>query len=698
VAEQSILQSYISAGWSLIRIPPLAKGPRESNWPEVDYPPDSFGPEHNVGIKLGARSGYLVDIDLDCDEALELAPRYLPETATFGRASKPRSHWLYRCNTKTRRPTRTQVELRSTGLQTVFPGSVHESGEPIGWTPDCPFPVEIEEADLVKAFGKLAAAALIARLVGPLQEMRLVHDTVLALAGILWAEGWSEEDACELLLPAFEVGGGPDSGHREGAIRTTFENVEKERTGWTRFEELVGPTDARALKRVLAMTHSESRAAEALRSEYAQNDDGNAQRLADLYGEDIMHVAGMGWFAWNGRRWESAPLGPWREATEVSRMLMEQGKATGGPGGEALERWGRTTGNVARIEAMIKSASKHPRISVDPEDLDSDPWLFNCQNGTVDLRAGTLKAHDREDRITKISPAHYDPTAECPRFDRFLQEVFAGDRSLSSYMLRLLGYCLTGEIREQALSLWHGPNGANGKSTLIELVMEIMGDYAGTVAPDLLLDTGTQHPTGLMDLKGKRLVVASELEEGKRWRESLVKRITGGDRIKARLMRQDFVEFDPTHKLVVIVNAKPIVRGTGRSFWRRMHLVPWLVSFEGREERDLAKKLRAEMSGVLRYMVAGCMLWQRQGLRPPDTMLEAGEDYRQSQDVIGQFLEANTEAKIDGFVNRSELYQRFRMWGQMRGEYTVPASAFYRMIEERGHPAHKRNGVRDSWA
>ncbi len=691
----SMMHQYVSQGWALVKAPPLSKGPREANWPTVNYPPECFTEGDNVGIKLGAPSGGLVDVDLDCDEAVALAPRYLPPTAMFGRSSKPRSHWVYVCNTKTHKPTRTHVELRSTGLQTIFPPSIHPSGEPIEWDPQSPAPLRIEEADLLKAVSKLMAASLISRIVVPLQDMRLVHEAMLCLSGILWSEGWSEEDACELLLPAFELNGGPDTGHREQAIRSTFEDVEKERTGWPRFEELTGGPDAKALKRVLKSFPNESRASQALRSEYPQNDDGNAQRLVDLYGEDIMHVNGIGWYRWDGMRWKPSSSGPWSEAVDVGRMLMEQGKTSGGPGGEALERWGRTTGNVARIEAMIKAASRHPQIAVEAYELDGDPWLFNVTNGTIDLRSGTLRPHSREDRITKLAPVPYNPEAECPRFDQFLVEVYAGDRHLARYMLRWLGYCLTGHTREQAMGLWHGPEGANGKSTLIELVLEIMGDYGGTIDPDLLLDTGTQHPTGLMDLKGQRLCVASELEEGKRWKEALVKRITGGDTIKARKMRQDFVEFDPTHKLVVIVNAKPIVRGSGRSFWRRLHLVPWLVSFEGREEKDLPDKLRSEAEGVLRYMVAGCLAWQREGLNPPRTMQLAVEDYRASQDVVGQFLAINTERDLKGFTPRAELYQRYRMWASMRQEHCLPASAFYRMIEERsGLVAHKRNGVR----
>ncbi len=693
--NQEMLRAYEASGWALVWVPPMKKGPIEDGWQNIHYPIERFGPTDNIGIKLGLPSGGLVDVDLDSDAAVELAPLFLPETATFGRASKRKSHWLYRCATKTARPSRTNVELRSTGLQTVFPGSIHkDTGERIEWTEDCPFPIEIEETALVPAVGRLASASLIARLAPTMQDMRMVHDCILALSGMLWKAGWSEEEAVQLLLAAFEAGTGePDSGHREGAIRSTFEDVDKERTGYQRFEELVGPLDARALKRALRLTGIESKAAQDLRAGYALNDDGNAQRLVDAHGDGMLFAEGLGWLEWTGTHWEPGK-GPWGEALDVGRAMMEQGKLMGGPAGETLERWGRQSGNVSRVEAMLKAASRHPDVAVNVEDLDSDSWLFNVQNGTIDLRTGTLRPHSRDDRITKISPAVFEPNAVAPRFDRFMLEVFRGDRELASYMLRFLGYCLTGETKEQALALWHGPSGGNGKSTLIELVLEIMGDYAGTLAPDLLLDGGSQHPTGLMDLKGKRLMVASELEEGKRWRESLVKRITGGDRIKARLMRENFVEFTPTHKLVVIVNARPIVRGTGRSFWRRMHLVPWLVSFEGREERDLPQKLRAEMSGVLRYMVAGCVAWQTSGLHQPSSMLDAGDDYRISQDVLGQFLEINTNPNPTGHCNRAELYQRFRMWGTMRQEHVPPASAFYRMIEERGYQALKRNGVR----
>lgn len=425
---------------------------------------------------------------------------------------------------------------------------------------------------------------------------------------------------------------------------------------------------------------------------YPTNDSGNADRLLFLFGPHLRFVPGLGWHRWDKTRWALGDA-PQHEAEMCARQIVADGRTMGGDAGAAIAKWGHTSGNAGRVAAAVELLSHRPEVRVEAARLDADPWLLNVANGTIDLRTGTLREHRREDLITKLSPVAYSASARAPRFHAFLRECMAGDEDLVGYMLRWLGYCLTGDVREQVFGLWSGA-GANGKSTLLDLASRVWGDYAATIPADELLENAGRHPTGLMDLRGARLATTVEPPSGRRWNESLLKQLTGGDAITARRMRQDPVTFRPTHKLVMACNAKPIVRDQGRGFWRRVHAVPWSVSFEGRGDAELAAKLAAEAPGVLAMCVAGCLAWQRQGLAPPASADAARDDYAASQDVVGAFVDEHLAADAAAFAPRAQLYDAFRTWALASGEYCPPASVLYRQLEERGWRPHKRDGVR----
>jgi putative DNA primase/helicase len=267
-----------------------------------------------------------------------------------------------------------------------------------------------------------------------------------------------------------------------------------------------------------------------------------------------------------------------------------------------------------------------------------------------------------------------------------------------AYHLRWSGYALTGVVDEQVFGLWYGV-GANGKSTMLEVLRHVMGDYAVALDANTLLDSpgSTPHPTGLMGLRGARLATAVEPDSGRRWNESLIKALTGGDAVTARLMRQDYVTFMPTHKLVVSCNAKPLVRDQGRGFWRRLHAVPWGVSFEHRKDLGLKGKLEAEAPGILAMLVLGCRAWQSQGLCPPTAMSEAGAEYQESQDTIGAFLSEQCETGPGYHASRAQLYSAYKQWAMEGGEYCHGKQAFNRIMSERGFGVGKPKGGGDSW-
>jgi putative DNA primase/helicase len=430
---------------------------------------------------------------------------------------------------------------------------------------------------------------------------------------------------------------------------------------------------------------------------HVQNDTGNANRLIDLFGANLRYCEGLGWLRWDGKRW-AAGDGPWRETEACAKLVGDEGKRIGGDIGAAMEKWGRMSGNASRITACIELASHRPNVRIEPDVLDADPWLFNAANGIVDLRTGELRAHRREDYCTKIAGVAYDPAAECPRFAAFLTECMGDDLELVGYLLRWLGYCLTADTREHCFGLWHGPSGRNGKSVLLNVMLHVLGDYGTTLAPGVLLASKHQeHTTGLLDLRGVRFAASNEVPEGQRFNESIVKQLTGGDMIKARAMRQDFVSFAPTHKLVLACNARPLVREHGPAFWSRVAEVPWSVSFRGREDRELFAKLKAEAPGILRYLVAGCMAWQRDGLAPPSRMVEATTEYRASQDVVGAFLEDECELEANSSAPKSQLFSAYKSWAIEAGEFVHGKHAFNRILAERGYQCVKPKGSGEVW-
>lgn len=689
---RDIVTAYRRLGWATIRVQPCGKAPI-GEWRQRTDEPGDFRPGDNVGVRLGEPSGNLVDVDLDCDEACALAPQYLPPTLTFGRPSKPRSHWLYRCTPcpKTRKPSKTHVELRSTGGQTVFPGSTHESGEVIAWTDTTADLREVTEAELLAAFGRLCIATMVALRFGDAEGDR--HDFCLALAGALWHEGWAVEDALDVLLPPMELAAPGDHPHREAAIRETWDDHGRERWGWPTVANLLGPADARTLERFardVSTTPAPLDAAPA--TDRPLTDLGNAERFVDDHGEDLRFCEGVGWLRYDGTRWVSDTPDPVDLAAQTVRRMQAAAQAEGAA---MVHRWALGSESSGRIRSMIALARDLPGLRVDIDELDADPWVLCCPNGVVDLRTGALSEHERDQWITKCVGVPYDPTATAPRFSQFLLEVFP-DRDLVPYVLRYLGYCLTGVIREQLLQVWYG-HGANGKSTLIEILRYVLGDYAQTLVGDLLIerrgsrDSAAASPD-VARLRGCRFAAGVETKEGQRWNESLVKQLTGGDRVAARHLYREPIEFLPTWKLALAVNHKPVVRGTDKGMWRRIHLVPFEATFEGaKQDTSLLDTLKAEGPGILTLLVWACRQWQRDGLQPPGRVIAEVETYRKSQDVVGGFLEECTAQGSDKQVSKAKLYDCYRRWATQSGEYLHGKHTFNNQIRERGFTDVKRS-------
>jgi putative DNA primase/helicase len=432
-------------------------------------------------------------------------------------------------------------------------------------------------------------------------------------------------------------------------------------------------------------------------SEERYTDVGNARRLVAGHGDQMRWVSAWStWLVYDGRRWRRDSKGTvvefakataaalWTEAMDTPASSDERKLAT---------KWALQSEGAQRVKAMVEMARTASGVPVDPEELDADPWLLNVANGTVDLRTGRHRPHDPADLITKVAPVVDDFQAKAPQWLAFLGQVLP-DADVRDFVQRWAGYCLTGDVSEQKIVFAFGV-GANGKTTLQNALARVMGDYARQAAPDLLMRRHQEpHPTGLADLHGARLVLATETTQGRHLDEALVKRLTGGDRMKARRMHGDFFEFAPSHKLVVSTNHRPAVEGTDHGIWRRIRLVPFEVVIpDDAQDRHLDEKLAAEAPGILRWAIDGCLAWQRDGLTEPNAVVAATADYRADMDTLGEFISDVCLLAPGISARAAALYSAYGTWAEAMGERPLSQRKFGLSLRERGLAKRTSNGV-----
>lgn len=404
-------------------------------------------------------------------------------------------------------------------------------------------------------------------------------------------------------------------------------------------------------------------------------EDALALAFTRRYHRDWRYVAAWGrWLVWDGQRWRTEDT---LAATDLIRSVCRQTAVRADNPKVAAKL--ASSGTVSGVERLARADRRHAATT---DEWDADPWLLNTPGGVVDLKTGRQRPHERADRITKITTA--TPKGECPQWTSFLSDITGGDADLQSYLQRMVGYCLTGVTSAHALFFLYG-TGANGKSVFANVVATILGDYASTAPMDTFVETrGDRHPTDLAGLRGARFVSAIETEQGRRWNESKVKAITGGDKISARFMRQDFFEFFPQFKPVIVGNHKPAIRNIDEAMKRRMHLIPFTVTIPP-EKRDgrLTEKLLAERDGILAWAVAGCLAWQREGLNPPACVQAATDEYFEAEDAIGQWIDERCLLANTHREGVSELFADWREWAERAGEYVGSVKRFSELMTTR---------------
>jgi len=444
---------------------------------------------------------------------------------------------------------------------------------------------------------------------------------------------------------------------------------------------------------------------------FTMSDLGNARRLVALHGRDFLYShLSKKWFIWSGKNWLVDASGEVerRAKAVVGEIYREAADAADLKTREALGKWALACEESKRILPMMRLAQSELGIPVAPAQFDADPWLFNCRNGTIDLRTGELRPHEPADLLTCLAPVDYLPNAPCEQWEKFLYQIMLFQErpetavEMVHFLQRALGYSLTGDCREQCQFLLWG-SGANGKSTLVNAVSRIMGSYWRNTPTETLLarNKGGEIPTDLARLDGPRFVTAKEVDQGRRLSESLVKELTGQDPISARFLYGEYFDYIPQFKLWISSNNKPEIRGADNAIWRRVMFVRFLLELAKAErDEELLDKLWAEAPGILAWLVRGCRWWQEEGLNPPEEVLEATAEYRAEMDRLADFLTDRCLVGRGLSATSKELYEAYRSWCEDQGlteKERLKQRSFGLHLKVKGFRAGKTGGGVRCW-
>ena len=379
------------------------------------------------------------------------------------------------------------------------------------------------------------------------------------------------------------------------------------------------------------------------------------------------------WLIWDGNTWRPDDCNEiYALAKEFLRgMFLKAANITDHRRAIDLEKHLIKCESLRRRKAFVESSSLERVVRIYPHQVDSDPFVFNVQNGTVDLRTGKLNEPMREKYITKCAPVFYDRAASCDEWNMFLLRIMNGNARLINFLQKAVGWALTGDMSEQVMFILYG-SGANGKSTFLNAIMEILGDYAMSSPTETFMK---KHGEGISNdiarLRGTRFVTTVEAEEGKRMSEPLIKQVTGQDTMTARFLYGEYFDFVPTFKIFMATNHKPVIKGNDHGIWRRIRLIPFTVTIPYAErDAHLMEKLRKEQSGILNWMIAGCILWQKERLGEPEEVKIATEEYQEEMDVMGSFLRECCVLDGKGYLRiaQGDLYRAYTSWCERNSE------------------------------
>ncbi len=629
-------------------------------------------PLANIGIPMGEKSG-LVALDVDTRhggdkslEALVAENGVLPKTitATTGGGGK---HYVFKYTDELRLKNvvgfRDGLDIRTQGGLIVAAPSIHQSGKRYVWDNGLS-PFDIRAANMPKWLTDeicKAGTALPTKKKSvensPLRKIKEGgrNNHLTSLAGALRRKGISEEGILATLRA---------------------ENKDK----------LEPPLEDET---VVNIANSITRyTPESEDMEFKLTDVGNVERFVAMFKDTVKYCAVYKkWFVWNGKLWQQDDgtiieyaIHCVRSIYPYADMLPEGDKR------KALMQHAIRSENGNKIKLLISLASGKKELQAAPELWDANPWLLNCHNGTLNLKTGKLQEFNKSDYITRICSTNYDENCPTPLWEILLNAVSQGDAETKLYIQKAFGYSLTGDISEQVVFIIYG-NGSNGKSTMLNIFSEVMNTYAQSTQSDTFMQKKNESVNNdIARLKGARFVTAIEMEENKRMAESLIKAMTGGDKLVTRFLYGEFFEYVPQFKVFLAVNHKPIIRDTTNSIWRRLKLIPFPNIFTEKDrDKHFANKITAkELPGILAWAVKGCLLWQTEGLVEPTCVKRATIGYKSEMDSFAAFFDECCEVKEDGHVTNKMLRATYDEWCRENGEYALTQRPFSQKLLEEG--------------
>jgi putative DNA primase/helicase len=631
--------------------------------------------QHNIGILNGTTSG-VIDIDLDCAEAVAFADLFLPETvASFGHEGNDRGHYLVAIQSsgKTRKfnmPDSSEclVELRSDGTQTMLPPSIHPSGQKLQFSYINDSAPAVDYADLLVATQRIAACSVIARSWSEGSR----HQLALAFAGMMYKADFNQDLAENVVNTICNFTKDEEMADRLNAVTTTYAQDASSISGYGIMVDVLGVNTARKIAEWLDIGADNTDVIEA---------DGAAPTILPTTNEDEITEEKMAeaftrwakkravyvhekkqWYLWDGLVWRPDP-------SNAVRLLLSEFVSAAGAAQRHNRRFEdalRRFENLSKIKNTLELAQ--PRLAKSITEFDTDPMLFAAGNTWIDLKTGQPVTPKANTLVSLQSSVRYDPEADCPLFKSFLNEIFLDNDALVKFVQRTVGYSLTGRIEEQCFFPMNG-DGANGKSTLLNILSRLLGDYSKAAATATLMANQRQGVgDDLMYLAGARMITISETDRNQSLAEAKLKQMTGGDEITARVLWGSYTTFKIVGKIFVATNNLPKVNGRDHGIFRRFQIVPFNRTFQSHEQdKALPDKLEAELSGILNWALRGCLNWQEQGLNPPQIVKDQLDHYQQDMDTVAKFVDAQLVLDPASKIQSSELYQEYRSWCQRMG-------------------------------
>lgn len=675
------------------------KRPITSDWQKRPVSLADFNSEnHNLGLLLGADSGF-VDVDCDSAEAVHLAKQLLPIPYMHFQRSSSSGHYIYRCpdagKTVQRSYFGTLVELRSTGGQTMIPPSVHPDGDKLQWSILPRNSGAIGYVELLKLVNLIAAGCLVAREYSEGSR----HFISLGFAGILRKAGF-DQDTCETLIQSISSWANDDE-DRTPNVTSTYQQDINSVSGYRLLESHLDRSVLDKICRWLDVTPE----AKVLDGELLdQSDTGQVPQAitSDTISEAVLsenftrQIEGKHCFVPQDRHWRYWYETRWMPdnrnvlgASFMGFLKAQKAKTNDHRTAEALQKF--ETSYKAESVAKLSQA----QCAIDSDQFDKRDNLLNCPNGVLDLSNGILKLHNPLDYLTKQTTTAYDPEANASRFKQFVLEICDGDEELAAYLQRVAGYALEGGNPEQVMFILHG-NGANGKSTFVEVCSEVLGSYAKTAPSSVLIEARSGGiGDDLVFLKGARWINASETGQGSYLAENKLKQITGGDTTAGRALYAAYQEFQISGVVLFSTNHLPKVRGRDEGIWRRLNVIEFKRTFSS-DERDpyLKDALRAERSGVLNWMLEGHRQYKTGGLQPPECVRQASKRYRNDMDVVSAFLEECCQFDAEGRAYQTTLKGTFERFCHENGRSETSWSDLKTELEARGSTMKKSGGAR----